>query len=98
MTVQLQRGSDEAMGQFVEQRWGALLEEIGAGAAARYAAGETFPRRFLTQAADLDLQRQSLPQEIGGGGMGLDQWGRVLEEITYRCDEAAFSLVVSMTT
>jgi alkylation response protein AidB-like acyl-CoA dehydrogenase len=98
MTAQLQRGSSETIGGLVEQQWGALLEEIGAGAAARYAAGETFPRQFLTQAADLGLQRLSLPEDIGGGGMGLDLWGRVLEEITYRCDEAAFSLVVSMTT
>ncbi|WP_170155319.1 acyl-CoA dehydrogenase family protein [Lentzea atacamensis] len=98
MVVQLQDLSMEAVGEFVQQRWGELLDEVGAGAAERYAAGEAFPRKYLIQAAQKSLHGLALPREIGGEGMGSNVWGRVLEEMTFRCDESAFSLVVSMTT
>ncbi|SDJ70175.1 acyl-CoA dehydrogenase family protein [Streptomyces indicus] len=90
--------SDEAVATYVQQRWGRLLEDAGAGAARRYEEAEACPREFLRRAADEGLHRLGLPQDVGGDGFGPDVWGRVLEEVTYQCDEAALSLVVSMST
>ncbi|KPI15301.1 acyl-CoA dehydrogenase domain-containing protein [Actinobacteria bacterium OK074] len=98
MTVRFENHSTSAIGELVQLRWGGLLAEIGAGAAQRYAAGEAFPREFLTRAAQAGLHKLSMPKNIGGEGMGSDIWGRVLEEVTYQCDESAFPLVVSMST
>ncbi|HEY8983218.1 MAG TPA: acyl-CoA dehydrogenase family protein [Streptomyces sp.] len=98
MTTRLHDLSGDAVGELVRERWGGLLKEIGAGAAERYAAGEAFPRAFLTRAAQAGLHRFAMPQEVGGEGRGPDVWGRVLEEVTHQCDEAAFPLIVSMST
>ncbi|MBP5935548.1 acyl-CoA dehydrogenase family protein [Streptomyces acidiscabies] len=98
MTTQIHDLSGDAIGELVGERWGGLLEEIGAGAAERYAAGEAFPRSFLARAAQAGLHRLSMPKDVGGEGLGSNVWGRVLEEMTHRCDEAAFPLVVSMST
>ncbi|NBE55308.1 hypothetical protein [Streptomyces boluensis] len=62
--------ASESVSELVHERWGTLLVEIGAGAAQRYAAGEAFPRELLARAAQARLHRLSLPQDIGGDGVG----------------------------
>lgn len=89
--------SDEIT-ELVRGRWGPLLAEIGAGAADRYTKGTTLPRKFLAMAGEAGIQALSFPREQGGGGFDPVTWGRILEEIACQCEEAAFPIILSMST
>lgn len=84
--------------ELVRGRWGPLLAEIGAGAADRYSGGVTLPRKFLTMAGEAGIQGLSFPEELGGGGVDPVTWGLILEEIAFQCEEAAFPIILSMST
>lgn len=84
--------------ELVRKRWGALLTEISAGAADRYATETTLPRNFLTMAGEAGMQGFSFPNELGGDDADSLTWGKVLEEIAFQCDDAAFPIILSMST
>lgn len=84
--------------ELVRGRWGSLLADIGAGAADRYTSGATLPRKFLTMAGEAGIQGLFFPPDLGGGGLDPVTWGRVLEEIAFQCEEAAFPIILSMST
>jgi alkylation response protein AidB-like acyl-CoA dehydrogenase len=84
--------------KLVEQRWGALLAQMGKAADHRQLVGEVVPREFFAMAGAAGLIGFAFPQDIGGGGADLPTWGAVMEEFARVCAEPAFPIVMSMGT
>ncbi|GAA3687514.1 acyl-CoA dehydrogenase [Lentzea roselyniae] len=84
--------------ELVQQRWGALLAQIGKAADHRQLAGEAVPREFFAKAGAAGLIGFAFSQDIGGGGADLPTWGAVMEELARVCAEPAFPIVMSMGT
>lgn len=83
--------------ELVDERWGALLDEISAEAAARDAARAPIPAEFFRRAGATGLQALPLPPEVGGS-MDTADWVAVLEHIGYRCRDNGFPLVLNIRT
>lgn len=84
--------------RLVGERWGPLLDTANVDVLERYAEGRPLPSRFYRAAADAGLLAFPLPLEAGGEGADARTWGMVLEEIGYRCEEAALPQMLSMHT
>ncbi|MGW1005906.1 acyl-CoA dehydrogenase family protein [Streptomyces sp. NPDC002520] len=89
---------EEEIAALVRNRWGKLLAEVSAGAAARDSAGTPLPAELLTAAADQGLQAFALPKQIDGEGANPLAWGKVLEQVGYLCEDVAFPLLISIRT
>lgn len=81
------------------RRFGAFLrEEVSPGAALRDRAGESFSPAITARAAGLGLFGCGLPREAGGEGANDLEWGLMLEEIGYLCEDLSFPQVLFATT
>ena len=80
----------------VRDRFGAFLDErVSPGAAARDRASLPISREILREAAQLGLLGFTLPASVGGGGRTWREWGSVLHEIAYRCDDTSFPMLLA---
>ncbi len=84
------------MATWVDESAFDLLAEISATALERDRAGTPIPREYLVEAARSGLLAASLPRSVGGAGLSLQSWGRALERVGYLCDDASFTLLISL--
>lgn len=79
------------------ESWDSFIEgHVSPGAADRDREEVPLPRELLKQSASTGMLAASLPQDVGGGGLDTEAWGRALERIGYACDDASFALLVSL--
>ncbi|MDT8997723.1 acyl-CoA dehydrogenase family protein [Paucibacter sp. APW11] len=88
--------SREATAHWVDAQAGSLLRRVSEEAAQLDASGQPLRREVLLEAARCGLLGASLPRSVGGLGMSLPCWGRVLERVGYLCDDASFTLNISL--
>lgn len=88
--------SREEAAVWVDQQAGALLRRVSEEAAQLDRAGTPLRREVMLEAARCGLLGASLPRSVGGLGMSLPSWGRALERIGYLCDDASFTLNISL--
>lgn len=88
--------SREAISRWVDDLSGSLLERVSREAAQLDRTGTAISREVLGEAARCGLLGTSLPTSAGGLGMPLRSWGRALERIGYLCDDASFTLNISL--
>jgi alkylation response protein AidB-like acyl-CoA dehydrogenase len=79
------------------ERWGELIRElVNPGAAERYRAGSPIPNEVFRQSAQQGLLAYSLPTELGGAGADAFEWGLVLEELGYLCEDGSFPFFLGL--
>jgi len=81
---------------WVDQQAAALLRRVSEEAAQLDRTGTPLRREVMLEAARCGLLGASLPRSVGGLGMSLPSWGRVLERVGYLCDDASFTLNISL--
>jgi alkylation response protein AidB-like acyl-CoA dehydrogenase len=81
----------------VEERFGQFIRErVNPGAIERDMAGASISRETFHEACGLGMVGFGLPKEIGGEGHGVVEWGKLLEEIGYLCQDSSLPLVISL--
>jgi alkylation response protein AidB-like acyl-CoA dehydrogenase len=80
----------------VKDRFGELIATcINPGAGERDRTATPFSRELVREAGRLGLTGFTLPREIGGQGRSWREWGMVLHEIGYLCDDTAFPMLLA---
>ncbi len=86
----------EPFAREMRDRFGAFLDErVSPGAAERDRACRPISRELLREAGDLGLLGFTMPAAVGGGGRTRREWGLVLHEIGYRCDDTSFPMLLA---
>ena len=88
--------SREVIARWVDDVAGPLLERMSTTTLARDRKGTPIDRDDLVEAARCGLLGASLPVDVGGRGMGMRMWGRVLEHVGGACEDGSFALLVSL--
>ena len=84
------------VGAEVRRRFGTFVREcVDPGAEERDALGVGCPPEVIREAREVGLFTLALPKELGGGGADLYEWGLVLEQLGYLCDDASFPALLS---
>ncbi len=81
--------------EFVRERWGDLLIEIGRTVVERDEARLPPPIDLIARAGSTGLLSLSLPRQVGGENADALTWGMVLEQIGYHCADSAFPLIIN---
>ena len=80
----------------VKDKFGELIATcINPGAGERDRTATPFSRELLREAGRLGLTGFTLPREIGGQGRSWREWGMVLHEIGYLCEDTAFPMLLA---
>ncbi len=78
------------------ERFGAFLDErVSPGASRRDRECRPISRELLREAAGLGLLGFTMPAALGGGGRSWREWGLLLHEIAYRCDDTSFPMLLA---
>jgi alkylation response protein AidB-like acyl-CoA dehydrogenase len=73
-----------------------LRERINPGTVERDATASPFPIDVFRELAALGLVGFALPREHGGGGHDALEWGLVLEQVGYLCDDNSLPLLLGL--
>ena len=73
-----------------------LRETVNPGAAERDRSGTPIPNDIFRRSAELGLLPYSLPRELGGLEANALEWGLVLEEVGYLCEDGTFPYFLSV--
>ena len=71
-----------------------IQERVNCGARQRDLEGSPIPRELLCTAATIGLIAHTIPAEVGGAGRSWWEWGHMLYEIGYHCEDTAFPLLL----
>jgi alkylation response protein AidB-like acyl-CoA dehydrogenase len=82
-------GAQERFGEFIRE-W------VNPGVADRDRSATPVDNEVFRRAAELGLLAYSLPPELGGSGANTLEWGLVLEELGYLCEDGSFPYFLSV--
>lgn len=88
--------SREVVARWVTDVAKPLFDRMSETTLARDRDGTPVDRASLREAARCGILGASLPVEVGGRGMGMRTWGRVLEHLGGACEDGSFALLVSL--
>lgn len=72
-----------------------IQERVNCGARQRDLEARPIPRELLREAATIGLIAHTIPAEVGGAGRSWWEWGHLLYEIGYYCEDTAFPLLLA---
>lgn len=75
-----------------------IEDDINPAAHDRHQQRMPIPKTSFLKAAELGLIAYKFPTELGGRGKDNLDWGRLLEEVGYLCDDNSFPMLLSYYT